>query len=56
MIGDTLFVDAASSCVAVFNQVSLSASDTITSKLKFERDAASAGVTVQAYGTDNGVY
>ena len=42
--------------MSVHNQVSLGTSDTIQSKLRFEREAASAGVTVQSYCTDNGVY
>ena len=55
MIGGTLFCDAASSRISVHSQVSLSASDTIASKLKFERDALSVGVRVDSYCTDNGV-
>ena len=56
MIGGTLFCDAASGRISVHNQVSLSASDTIASKLKFEREAMSVGVQVDSYCTDNGIY
>ena len=55
-MGGTLFCDAASGCVSVHNQVSLGASDMIASKIKFEHNAMSTGVTVQDYCTDNGVY
>jgi hypothetical protein len=56
MMGGTLFCDAASGRISVHNQVSLAASDTIVSKLKFEQEALSVGVQVQQYCTDNGVY
>ncbi len=56
IVGGTLFCDAASGRISVHNQVSLAASDTIASKLKFERDAGSAGVAVKHYCTDNGTY
>ena len=54
--GGTLFYDAATNKVAVFNQVSFTAEETVTSKLNFEKEAASAGVAVQAYSSDNGIY
>ena len=56
MIGGTLFCDAASGRISVHNQVSLSALDTIASKMQFERDALGSGVTVKSYCTDNGIY
>ena len=54
--GGTLFCDAASKEIFVNCQVSLGAYETIESKLMFERDAQTSGVTVKAYCTDNGVY
>ena len=54
--GGTLFCDAASKKIFVNCQVSLGAYETIESKLMFERDAQTIGVTVKAYCTDNGVY
>ena len=54
--GGTLFCDAASKKIFVNCQVSLGAYEIIESKLMFERDAQTSGVTVKAYCTDNGVY
>jgi Reverse transcriptase (RNA-dependent DNA polymerase) len=54
--GGTIFVDAASGRIFNRHQVSLNAHETVETKHLFERDAASAGVIVQAYNTDNGVY
>ena len=54
--GGTLFVDAASHYVFVSHQMGSTATETIQSKLKFEREATTCGVTVQAYHTDNGIF
>jgi Reverse transcriptase (RNA-dependent DNA polymerase) len=54
--GGTLFIDAASNYVYVSHQVGTTANETIQAKVKFEREAITAGVTVQAYHTDNGVF
>jgi hypothetical protein len=54
--GGTLFVDVATGFTKVYFQVSLGASDTIRSKLDFERFALSCGVTVKGYRTDNGIF
>jgi hypothetical protein len=54
--GGTLFCDAASSFIQITNQVSLSGSETVAAKLKFEREAAAVGVSIKQYQTDNGVY
>ena len=54
--GGTLFVDAASNYVHVSHQMGSTATETIQSKLKFEREALTCGVTIQAYHTDNGVF
>ena len=54
--GGCIFVDHASGLVQVLHQVSLSAIDTVKSKLKFERMAAELGVKIQSYHTDNGVF
>ena len=55
-LGGTLFCDAASGKVFVYNQVSLGAQETIASKLKLEQEALSEGIQVKAYSSDNGVY
>jgi hypothetical protein len=54
--GDTLFCDAASGKVSVVHQVGLTGTETVQAKLKFKRGAASVGVSVRDYCTDNGVY
>jgi hypothetical protein len=54
--GGTLFCDAASSRVSIYNQISFTAEETITSKLKYEREAMSTGIQVQSYSSDNGIY
>lgn len=54
--GGTIFVDAASGRIFARHQVSLNAHETVETKHLFERDAVTAGVMVQAYNTDNGVY
>jgi hypothetical protein len=54
--GGTLFVDHASGLIRVYNQVSLGASDTLTSKHAFELEGEAAGHTIRHYHGDNGVY
>ncbi len=54
--GGTLFCDAASGKVSVIHQVGLTGTETVQAKLQFEREAASVGVSVQDYCTDNGIY
>ena len=54
--GGTLFYDAASSYIFCNHQVGLTAYETLESKMKFEREAMTGGVQVQAYHTDNGVF
>jgi hypothetical protein len=54
--GGTLFVDAASNYVYVSHQMGSTANETIQSKVKFEREAMTCGVTIQAYHTENGVF
>jgi hypothetical protein len=54
--GGTLFIDAASNYVFVSHQVGATAHETIQSKIKFEREALTAGVVIQNYHTDNGVF
>ena len=54
--GGTLFYDAASGYIHVSNQVGFTAYETIEAKLRFECKAASVGVQVEKYCTDNGVY
>jgi hypothetical protein len=54
--GGTLFVDAASHYIFVSHQVGSTATETIQSKIKFEREAMTCGVEVKAYHTDNGIF
>jgi hypothetical protein len=54
--GGTIFVDICSGKVWAYHQVSLSANDTIRSKMNFERDCHTHGVGVQAYHGDNGIF
>lgn len=54
--GGTLFYDAASAYIYCSHQVGHTVAETIESKMKFERESLSSGVTVQAYHTDNGVF
>ena len=54
--GGTIFVDAASNFVSVHHHEGLTAHETIQSKQKFEQDSLNAGVSVDAYHTDNGVF
>ena len=42
-------------CLSI-TKVGFTATETIRSKLAFEREAESAGVKVTGYNTDNGVY
>ena len=54
--GGTIFVDIATGLTRCYFQHSLNADETIRSKLKYEREAAEAGVHVQSYHADNGIY
>jgi hypothetical protein len=54
--GGTIFVDICTGKVWAYHQVSLSANDTIRSKMTFERDCHTHGVGVQAYHGDNGIF
>ena len=56
MSGGTLFVDHASGFIYVANQVTLGASDTITSKRRFEQMALSGGVKIAQYRANNGIF
>jgi len=54
--GGTVFYDAASKFLCVELQVGYTATETIKSKLRFERQAMDVGVKVSSYHTDNGIY
>jgi hypothetical protein len=54
--GGTIFCDAADGKLTVIHQVGLTGTETVQAKLRFEREAASVGVSVRAYCTSNGVY
>jgi hypothetical protein len=54
--GGTIFCDAASGKLTAVHQVGLTGTETVQAKLKFEREAASVGVQVRDYCTDNGIY
>jgi hypothetical protein len=42
--------------MSVHHQVTLNATDTINSKIAFEREAQDLGVLIESYQTDNGIY
>ena len=54
--GSTLFCDAASNLLHAEHQVTLSANETINSKINFERKAKEMGVSIDEYHTDNGIF
>jgi hypothetical protein len=54
-IEGTIFCDAASSYLFVGHKKGFTAMETITNKLRFEQEAMSHGVSVQAYHSDNGI-
>jgi hydrogenase maturation factor HypF (carbamoyltransferase family) len=56
MQGGTIFSDAASSYLHVNRQVGFTADKTIHSKIKFEREAMTNGVSLISYHADNGIY
>jgi hypothetical protein len=53
--GGTVFADAASSYISLHPQVGFTATETIKSKIAFEREATTFGAKVQQYNTDNGM-
>ena len=54
--GGTVFYDAVTRYISLFNQVGFTAEETIESKMKFERDCSSIGIIIKKYCTDDGVY
>ena len=54
--GGLILVDVASGKIVVKFQSSLSAADTIKSKMQFERQCLHSGFVVQKYRTDNGTF
>jgi hypothetical protein len=54
--GGSIFADAATGYVFVSHQVGQTAAEALESKMRFEREAATCGVTVKMYHTDNGVF
>ena len=54
--GGVIFVDHASGRIDIRHQVHLDSAETIEAKIKFEREAHNAGVVVQSYHTDNGIF
>jgi hypothetical protein len=55
-VGGTLFYDAASGYISVQHQHGFTAAETVQSKMRFEHEALQAGVAVDCYHTDNGVF
>ena len=56
LVGGTMFVDMATGYQMSYHQSSLDASTTIKAKVDFERKARDAGVVVQSFMTDNGIF
>ena len=54
--GGIIFCDSASIKISVHHQVLFTAEETIMSNIKFEREAMGAGVPVDRYFMDNGIY
>ena len=54
--GGTLFCNHASTRLFNVNQVMLSGPETIDATRQFEREAASCGVEIKSYRTDNGIF
>jgi hypothetical protein len=54
--GGTIFCDAPSRKLTVVHQAGQNGTGTVQAKLRFESEAASVGVNVRAYCTNNGVY
>ena len=54
--GGTLFYDHASGKIFARHQVSLDATDTISSKRSVERESLGSGVFVKEYHSDNGIF
>ena len=54
--GGTIFADNATGCIDVRHQVSLGSSETVKSKLGFERDACDSGVVISSCHTDNEIF
>ena len=54
--GGTIFCDVASGYTRCYPQVSLGGSETIRSKIQFEREALAHGVVIRGYRTDNGIF
>ena len=55
-MGGTIFYDSASKYVDMEHQIGFTASETVVSKLSFERRASHVGIDIKEYRTDNGVY
>ena len=54
--GSTVFCDAASSEMAIHQQIGFTGGETQKSMLSFERESAAVGVEIKGHNTDNGVY
>ena len=55
-LGGTLFYDAASKKIFIYNHVSLNDHEAIASKLKMKQEALAEVIQIKAYLYDNGVY
>ena len=54
--GGCVFIDHASAYVSIKHQVAINATETVKSKLTFEREAQNKGVVIKGYHTDNGIF
>ena len=54
--GGTIFYDAATRYISLFNQIGFTTEETIECKIKIERDCSSIGIIIEKYCTDNSVY
>ena len=54
--GGTIFYDHASGLIKNYNQTTLTADETLTSKRLFEHECAKLGFRIKKYHTDNGIF
>ena len=54
--GGCVFIDHSSGYVSIKHQVDINATETVKSKLIFEREAQSQGVVIKGYHPDHGIF
>ena len=54
--GGCVFIDHAIGYVSIKHQVAINDTETVKTKITFEREAQSQGVVIKGYHTDNGIF